>query len=100
MASMSAHTDAHPAERTLGSERVVILGYNYNDASLARRRHLELQNQADAALASATAHPGSVAGMAAAKVYVTPAAHRGENYDAARRNFTRKGAELIHLQGE
>lgn len=93
---MSIETEAHPASGRLFDNRVVVLGWNYPDAAhFARRVRDEPLH-----LISAGGHLGAAAGMRVARVYVTPSAHRGRNYDEIRAHLTRHGAEVIHLTSE
>ena len=93
----------------LYQNRVVVLGADYNDARLAlKRREVDASGEHDVTLIAAESHPkailGGVAGMHVARVYVTPAAHRGSNYEVARRALQavcdRSGVDLTHLDGD
>jgi len=95
-----------PIEK-LYTDRVVVLGQDYNDARLALKR-TEVTADDDVTIVSASSHStailGGVAGMRVARIYVTPAAHRGANYDLARRALQacadRAGITLTHLDGD
>lgn len=97
-----------PIEK-LYQNRVVVLGKDYNDARMALKRpEVDASGEHDVTLVAAdsqlTTILGGVAGMHVARVYVTPAAHRGRNYETARRALTvvclRSGVELTHIDGD
>jgi len=91
----------------LYTDRVVVLGRDYNDARLALKR-TEVTADDDVTIVSADSHStailGGVAGMRVARVYVTPDAHRGQNYETARRALQacadRAQISLTHLDGD